>query len=626
MSRPLLPALLTAVPLLSGCVYFNTFYNAQKAYDQAERLHDRRLEKNPEDSALVTTEEKDKLDRAITKASKVLELYPANKKYPPKSLFLIGESYLMMGEYAKAVEKYEELQRFYPNAPDLRMAQFHRAKALFLSGQYTFARPALEQVAASTGDLKIRREVMTYLAQMQVKNDSALLALDMYERLLAEGGHSKEERAGLHWEAAKLAFSMKQWEKAMQHARARETSKLPIRVRYRCDMLVVDCLFQLGRVPDGLVELRRLRKDNLYLAFVPEIDLKQAEGLMILGKTDKALALLRQIPRMAPHTAYSAEAFYRLGEYQLRALLDEKQAKVFFDSAAASGTQFEFGLKGSERSQALTKLAELRRPDTSKADKDLPTQYKNFMIAELFLFRLESVDSSLKRLDRIVADPRQDSAYTMRAAYARAFITDEFKHDSASADSLYRYVLAKYPNTEYAKQAERNLGLRAGVKTDEDRAHQLFLAAEALRFDGEPVRVVIPAYKKVVEDYENTREAAKAQFVIAMLYEKPGYGLEREPNGLDSAKSAYLAIREHYFGTPYYAIADAKLTAAGVKQRGSKKASVTAPAKAGASAVTPEKPAVSPETPPESSNTVPAVDSTASQPDENPVEKLENDY
>ena len=79
----LLPLLLGAS--LTGCVYFNTFYNAQKAYDDAMRLRDKRLEKNPEDTLLVSPEEKTKLERCIAKSSKVLELYPEKMKSAPSS-------------------------------------------------------------------------------------------------------------------------------------------------------------------------------------------------------------------------------------------------------------------------------------------------------------------------------------------------------------------------------------------------------------------------------------------------------------------------------------------------------------------------------------------------------------
>ncbi|MDB5105369.1 MAG: hypothetical protein JWP91_3058 [Fibrobacteres bacterium] len=574
---------LALVSGLGGCVYFNTFFNAQKAYDQAVRLHEKRMDKNPEDSVLVSSEEKAKLERSIAKSSKVLELYPDKKKYQPKALFLIGESYLALGEYSKAILKYEELARFYPDAREMPTADFHRAKCLFLNGQYLVARPALEKVMNTSANDGFRTEAMEYLAKLELENNSPAAALDMYEKLLKNQARTPIARANAHFEAAKLAFDLKQWERARGHAKDNDIRHLPSKLRYRSEMLAAECLYRLGKVQEGIDELSVMKKNRLYFTLVPEIDLKLAQGYFLIKQPAKAVELLTGVPKLAPRTAFAAEAFYRLGDHQLRDLKDEKQAKVFFDSAAAAGATFEYALLAADRSAALGRLADLRKPADSTARE---SHYRDFMIAELFLFRLETVDSALGHLDRIVEDPRQDSSHSMRAAYARAFIQDEFKQSKPVSDSLYRYVLDKYPNTEYAKQAERNLGMKPSVQTEEDKAHKAFLDAEALRFGGGDLRgSVIPAYAKVIKDHGGTREAAKAQFVIAMLYEQINNGEEKVAGGLDSAISAYQSIRERYPQTPYGTVAEAKLAAANIKPRSLTPAASAAPAKAPAPAV-----------------------------------------
>jgi hypothetical protein len=442
----------------------------------------------------------------------------------------------------------------------------------------------------------------------------------------------------------------------------------------------------MGKVPDGISEYLDLKKYRLYYTFIPEIDLMLAQGYFLSGKPSLAVELLTAIPKTSPKTAYSAEAFYRLGDHELRDNKNEKQAKVFFDSAAAAGSLFEYARLAADRSAALGRLADLRKPaDTTAKD----AHYRDFMIAELFLFRLDAVDSALGHLDRIVQDPRQDSSLTMRAAYARAFIQDEFKGSKPMSDSLYRYVLEKYPHTEYAKQSERNLGLKPSVKTDEDEAHKLFLDAEASRFGGGDIRAtVIPAYAKVIAERPNTREAAKAEFVIAMLYEEKAHGDEKVAGSQDSAIGAYQTLRERYPHTPYGEAAETKLSAAGIKPRpkpiaapapgsapavpsGSKTApgsnpapgasgtpsgsapTGTAPASTAAPAPstpgaptapataapgTPASPAAVPATStesqhgrhpsePQTSTPEPApADTSSSQPDDKPKEELDNDY
>jgi hypothetical protein len=224
----------------------------------------------------------------------------------------------------------------------------------------------------------------------------------------------------------------------------------------------------------------------------------------------------------------------------------------------------------------------------------------------------------------------------MRAAYARAFIQDEFKKSKAASDSLYKYVLEKYPNTEYAKQAERNLGMRPTVQTDEDAAHRLFLEAEALRFGGADLAAaVIPAYAKVVAAYPATRESARAQFAIAMLYEDLAFGEGKLPGGLDSAKAAYIALREGYPESPYYPIADAKLEAAGIKRGAAgTPPGTSAPAPGAAAPASQAAPsggassdpaAVPSQAPHGRSAPTPSDTSSSSAPD-NPREELETDY
>src|SRR5690606_13619738 len=335
---------------LSGCVYFNTFYNAEKAYAQATRMHAKRMEKNPEDSVLATPEEKLKFERSIAKSSKVLELYPDKKKYQPKALFLIGESYMALGEYSKAILKYEELARFYPQAGEIPTAEFHRAKCLFLNGQYLAARPALEKVMNQAADPAHRHEAMSYLAQLEMQSDSPLAALELYEKLLKEQARTPGARAHAHFEAAKIAFDLKQWERARGHAKAGEIRTLPSMLRYRCDMLAAACLYHLGKARLGLDELEIMLKNRLYAAFIPEIDLQRAQGYFMIGNPAKALELLAGVPKLAPKTSQSAEAFYRLGDHQLLILKNETRAKDFFDSSAAAGIQFEYGALAAERS------------------------------------------------------------------------------------------------------------------------------------------------------------------------------------------------------------------------------------------------------------------------------------
>ncbi len=576
-----------AAYLLSGCVYFNTFYNAEKAYEQALRMKKKRMAQNPEDTILVSSDEKLKLERSIAKSSKVLELHSDKPEYQPRALFLIGESYLQLGEYDKAIQKYDELARYYPNAEEIPLARFHRAKALFLDGQYSFAKPALEEIVASTQNPAWRNEAILCLAQLEAAENSPLASLELYEKLLMQKNQPAKTRAKIHFEAARLAFEVKLWERARKHAFAPEIRSLPNPLPLRADLLAAQCLYELKRYGDATEELRALLAIKRNRPYRPEIQLPLARALLAHGKAKEAVELWLSVAEASPKSAFSAEAFLLLGDHFLITERNEETAKVYFDSSAAAGDFPPHTVTARERSEALARLAELRKDTTGTAASP---HYNDFMIAELFLFQLNNLDSALMRLDRIVENKDVDSVFGVRAAYARAFIHEEFKDSKARADSLYLYVLENYPGTEYAKQAEVNMGLAPTVRTDEDQAHELFLQAEKLRFDGEdPFTTAIPAYRRVVAAYPRTRAAARAQLNVAMLYESAASTGEQTSTHLDSAKAAYIDLRDRHPSTPYGSLARAKLQAAGIVSPPPAKTG-SAPADSAASSADPKNP------------------------------------
>ncbi|MCD6023279.1 MAG: hypothetical protein K0Q91_195 [Fibrobacteria bacterium] len=550
--------------LLAGCsVYYNTYFNAEKAHGQAIRLREKRLDLNPEDTLVVSPEEKAKLERAIVKSSKVLELWPDNKKYAPKAVFLIAESYLLMEDYDQAALKYAEFIRYFPAHENIPLARAHRAKALYLDGQKLNARDELAALLATNPQGEAKREAMLLSARMQVDENSGAEGLALYETLLAEGAFTTPEaRVEAHWQAARLAFSLREWEKARRHALAPEIKILPPRLQYRNQKLAILCLYEMGRYDEGIAEVASLMKQKQFRLARPDLQLLQARGHE--GKQDwtRANLLYRRAAEAAARTAVSAEAFYRIALHFWIADNREDSARAYFDSAAVSGTQFEFGSLGDQKSRALGRILELRVPDTTGSYATRP-HYQDFTIAEIYLFDLGRSDSARRHLDRIVADTAEDSVHTRRAFYALAWLEEE-AGNKARADSLYGVLMKRYPGTEWAKQAEKNLGMPPTVQTLEDKAHLLFLEAERRRFAGEDIATrVIPAYREVAAQYPASQDAGKALFVIAFLREEQAVAPPFSTVAIDSARAAYQAVRTAYPGTIYAEKAGAKLDGGG---------------------------------------------------------------
>jgi outer membrane protein assembly factor BamD (BamD/ComL family) len=386
--------------------------------------------------------------------------------------------------------------------------------------------------------------------------------LEAYQALLREEGLTPKSKGFIYFECASLAFSLQQYRKARENALAPEVDLLALDLRFRAKFIAAQSLDFIGDNSAAIAEMESLLKTEEFSKFKPEVDLALGIWYLEANRKKEAFKLFKRITKALPKSALAAEAFFRMGEYTLNSDKDEKNAIDYYTASSECGDTLEYAIKAKERAASLKKLQALRLQTDSSDSLGLT---KNFYMAELFLFNLDNFDSAVSHINTIVNDTSADSASAIKASYARAFIYDEFKDSTKSVDSLYRYVIERFPNTDYAKQAEINMGKVPETITEEDKAHQLFLEAEKLYFGGyDYTKSVIPAYKRVIDKYPKSRYAGKAQFVIAMLHE---FQYERGDNSaLFLAKQAHAKLRKNYPGTEYFEISNAKLLEAGIRE------------------------------------------------------------
>ena len=86
--------------LLSGCVYYNTFYNAEQYFAEAQKME-------LQDSGKPTSGAIQKYNKTIKKCEIVLEYYE-NSEYSDDAIFLMAKSFFYIGNnYTQAVSNFE---------------------------------------------------------------------------------------------------------------------------------------------------------------------------------------------------------------------------------------------------------------------------------------------------------------------------------------------------------------------------------------------------------------------------------------------------------------------------------------------------------------------------------------
>ena len=542
-------ALFLFVALLDGCTccaYLNHMFNAERLYEEATELRTARLDSIPDETqSYPGSEESQKYEKIIEKGSRVLERFPNNKKRTAEAVFLIAESYRHKGDWPKAITKYDEYERYFADNDSMRTVEYQRAYCLYRNQEYNISRFALEPVVASK-DHPYYFQGLNLLSLLNEKSEIPEQAIAALEALLADKNGTPYMKGKAHFRLAGLYFKMEEWDKAHEHYNAKEIENLNDRERQTAGEQSAECLVNKKEYLKAADEFKALYKVEAYEKQRPTYLVRIGENTLWAGRDADAFVIFNKVNTEYPRSEPSARSYFNMGDFEQTKKLDYELAMSYYDSSYIARSISEYGLKSRERRNALRNLVSMRDRNEEVLEKnkdsipDMKSFFKTeFMIAELFLLKLSEADSAIARLTNVI-EKSDDSASVMRAAYARAFIYDEFLHDPDTAEELYKEIIEKYPNTDYAKQAQTNLGMHVTVKTNEDIARDRYMVAESLwtvasEMPVSKMELVDSAYATAFAAFDSLyREYPHTQSGVQALYMKAVY-FQMNPERIDSA-------------------------------------------------------------------------------------------
>jgi len=562
MRYALLLPLLFAAFYLQGCtccVYYNHMFNAERAWEEGNTLQKNRKDSLPADTTWIVNAERAKFDRVIEKCSRTLERFPDDVDSKPRAVFLIAESFRKKGEWSKAVIKYDEFERYFSKHDSMVAVDFQRAFCLYKNGDHAVSRFALDRVLSKGETHPYYPQALHLLSLLEEQALMPELAIAALEKILSGNTGTPFLRGKMHIRVADLYYTQKNWLKAYSHFRAKEVDTLDVPDRIHAGRTGAECLVELQRYSDAAREISGYVKNKDYESIAMDLRERYGEVLLLDQKHAEGLNVLLDVARKNSKTHAGTRAWYAMGDFEQMIRKDYSMAMRHYDSAWASWATSEWGRKSKIRRDALAKLVQLRSLGTAEKPRT-PTQKEKFQIAELFMFQLSELDSAILILDSLIdgnSGPRlQDSTLIQRAAYARAFLFEEFKKDSLKADSLYRDLVTRFPGSKVAQQAQLNLGERVTVQTKEDLAHLTYIQAESLWISMDSIPMdsvaqmdslfiqVIQKYQKIATDYAGTQTSIQALYAVGWLLENQG-GL------LDSSRQYYEQLRTKYGNTEW---------------------------------------------------------------------------
>jgi len=151
-----------------------------------------------------------------------------------------------------------------------------------------------------------------------------------------------------------------------------------------------------------------------------------------------------------PHTQVAYEAQFRVGYLYESQLSDFDAAGREYDKLKLEPGYSDFQVQASRRSANLATMKQYRAAllsDTTQAKAS-----SAFLLAELYYFQIEKVDSALIQYEA-VERAYPTSLFAAKAAFARLWIQTHDKADTAAAAALTDSIASKYRKTRYAESA-----------------------------------------------------------------------------------------------------------------------------------------------------------------------------
>jgi TonB family protein len=524
-----------------SCVYYNTFYHAEEKYKKAEKS-----QKKAKREVATGTEVKDYQD-AISKASKVLTFNPKSK-WVDDALFLIGKSYYNLGDYPKAERKFQELVTSFPKSNLVEESYYYMGLSRYKEGNKVEATDDLISLLDNPKMKKRKSEVCFKLGEIKFEEGQYPEAINFYKRMLEQ--YPKDElNAEAQFRTGEAYFQLKDFVQARGNFSKVSKYEKQGELLYRSIYRTGESAYGLKDYKEGLNIFLNLSKEKKYTKYLPQIQLKIAEGYRLSDSLDLALKKYEEIALTYPQTEQSAEAYYRAGMINMEEKRDLKRAKELFDKTKTDRPASPFAKSALEKSTDISQLSSFQEQVTK--EESLKVAEPFFHLAEFYLTQMNLPESALVQYQTIV-DKYPESEYAPKSVYAVAWIYENIYQDSTRAREYYRKIIDQYPNSDYSKRALAYLDLPQ-ESLQVNLAEKDYLVAESLLLQEKKVDSARAIFQKIVSDYPQSRYACKAECALA-------WSLEQYKNPGDSSVAlAYKAIIEKYPETEYADFAKKRL-------------------------------------------------------------------
>lgn len=425
-----------------GCVYYNTFYNAKKAFESAERTRT-----NPD-------KKKAKIDtglyrKAIEKSIKVIENHP-NSKYYDDALYILGVSNFYLEQFPSADRRLRELLANYPESEFVRDAEIYLAKSKIRLKDNKDAMVYFEKIFNSEYEKSIKSEAAMALGNFYYEDKLYDKCREYFQTVVDSLGSDSEKRqaqkmiADSHFDQYQFSNAHDAYQKILELTPNKDE-------KYYALYQSAKSYFSISKIQDGMGYLDQLLQQEIFFDSLSSVQLLYAEGWEVLEDLDAAIEIYEQIIENDNKNNNLSRAHYRLGLLYQFELDNLSEAKFHYDKCVEISSNSSIGRDALERSSVIGQLETF----TEKIEIDSISEqgliddaaFTQYQLAELYWFDLNKPDSAIE-VTQYIVDSFPTAYDAPRAMIALSQMYKEFYEDSAKADSIFNLAIERYPKSD----------------------------------------------------------------------------------------------------------------------------------------------------------------------------------
>ena len=324
--------------LFSGCTYYNTFYNAQKAFEEGERI---RLNQILPDGT-VPPMALASYELAIENAGLVLRDHPGSSLVDD-ALILIGDARAIQGQYLQAIKRYEQVLRLFPNSEFAGHCLFSLGKNYLSSNDTTRADELLERFILEYPESKHSPDAYILRGKIAFGQNDYENAIIRFEKYLNKYPDN-DRHAEVLYHIAKSHLELNHFAKARNFFAQGVKKSRTKALKYKAGFMLGESLRREKDYAKALEEFETLLEQREFKIYHAEVMLAMSTCLVKLHRNEEAISRYETITSIfANDRNYDEEvsqALFELGELYKNTGSLELAQKKFADALRRSPRSF----------------------------------------------------------------------------------------------------------------------------------------------------------------------------------------------------------------------------------------------------------------------------------------------